>query len=374
MILAAFPNDPISAYLAKGEIKENYFNPGGMFDQVHLITLAKEDARPDRVRSLAGRAELFIHPVGRPGPLTLPFFFDPVGDLVKAIAPDLIRAHNPWVGRGPGRLRRPEAGDSGPDLPPHRERPAPPLRQEPEIPVGQAPGALLAEKGRDRGLRLRLPEGLRPPPRGPGKRPRSTTRSTRPSSPGRRPGVSTTRSGSSGWAGWTPRRPRISSIKALAGLGPERRAELTLIGQGSLRPSLERLVSDLGLSGRVRFVGSVDHARIQEHYHRADILALATHYEGFCIPILEAMAAGLPVLASDTPPLDEIIGGAGLIVDKTPEAFAQALGGWIDDPRPALALGRAAAVRARELDGEVMEAREVALYGEILNRTRGGGS
>ncbi len=147
---------------------------------------------------------------------------------------------------------------------------------------------------------------------------------------------------------------------------------MTLIGRGSLRPSLERLASELGVAERVRFIDSVDHARIQEHYHQADLLALATHYEGFCIPVLEAMAAGLPVLASNTPPLDEIIGPTGLIVEKTPEAFARALASWIDDPGPALALGRAAAKRARELDGEVMEAREVELYREILNRARGG--
>ena len=60
--------------MAKGEIKENYFNPGGMFDQVHLITLAKEDVPPQMVQGLAGRARLFIHPIGRPNPLTSALF------------------------------------------------------------------------------------------------------------------------------------------------------------------------------------------------------------------------------------------------------------------------------------------------------------
>ena len=84
------------------------------------------------------------------------------------------------------------------------------------------------------------------------------------------------------------------------------------------------------------------------------------------------MAAGLPVLASNTPPLDEIIGDAGLIVDKTPEAFGRTLAGWLDDPGPALALGRRAALRAKELDGEVMEAREVELYKDIMDKYQGG--
>lgn len=367
MKLVAFPNDPISAYLAKGEIKENYFNPGGMFDQVHLITLAKEDAPPKEVRSLAGEAELFIHPIGRPGPLTLPFFLDPVTKLVKAIGPDLIRAHNPWAG---GTM----AAYAGKRL---------------GIPALVYLHIENDERRRfDRSLKFRLvkpleryslknatvavcvSDFLEGYARRYGARRTATVYNkvytaqfARPAPEGFHDPARIL------WVGrLDPQKAPEVVIQALAALPPEKRAELTLIGKGSLEPSLRRLVAGLGLEDRVRFIGAVDHAGIQEHYHRADILALATRYEGFCIPILEAMAAGLPVLASDTPPLGEILGGTGMIVDNTPEAFAQVLEGWISDPGPALALGREAARRARELDGEVMEAREVELYRELLGR------
>ena len=373
MILAAFPNDPISAYVAKGEIKENYFNPGGMFDQVHLITLAKEDVPPRMVQGLAGRARLFIHPIGRPNPLTLPFFFDPVTKLVKAIGPDLIRAHNAWAG---GAM----AVYAGKRL---------------NIP---ALVFLHIENDQrrkyDRGLKFRLVKPLEKyslknstaavcvsgflegyARRNGAKRTATvynkvyTAQFARPAPEIFHDPVRILYVGR-----LDPQKAPDVLLRAVAMLGPERQVELTLIGQGSLKPSLVGLASKLGLGDRVRFIDSVDHAEIQNRYHQADIFALATHYEGFCIPVLEAMAAGLPVLASDTPPLDEIIGEAGLIVDKTPEAFARALETWLDDPSQALDLGRRAAQRAKELDGEVMEAREVELYMDILKNHQGGGS
>ena len=84
-----------------------------------------------------------------------------------------------------------------------------------------------------------------------------------------------------------------------------------MIGDGVNRQALELLAADLGLVDRVRFLGSVPHACIQEYYVRADLFALATHYEGFGMPVLEAMAAGLPVVVCDTDPLPEILGECG---------------------------------------------------------------
>ena len=371
--LVAFSNDPVSAYLAKGEIKENYFNPGGLFDQVHLITPAQEDVSPGEVRSLAGRAELFIHPVGRPGFLSLPFLFKPVTRLVRALRPDLIRAHNAWAA---GAL----AVHAGKKLKiptliylhienDQRRRFDPALKYRLVKPLeryslrGAAAAvcvsgfleAYAARYGARRTVtvynKVYAAQFARPAPQG-------FHDPVRVLCVGR----------------LDPQKAPDIILRAVASLDPEQRVELTLIGQGSLKPGLERLASELGIADRVGFIGAVPHAEIQKHYRRADIFALATHYEGFCIPVLEAMAAGLPVLVSDTPPLGEIIGETGLIVDKTPEAFGRALGAWIEDPGPALALGRQAAVRAAELDGKVMEDREVELYKELLAGTRGGRS
>jgi len=61
-----FPGDPLKKYYAKGEVKERYWNPKNIFDEVHVISLCDDDIEPERVRDFAGKAQLFIHPIGRP--------------------------------------------------------------------------------------------------------------------------------------------------------------------------------------------------------------------------------------------------------------------------------------------------------------------
>jgi glycosyltransferase involved in cell wall biosynthesis len=152
-------------------------------------------------------------------------------------------------------------------------------------------------------------------------------------------------------------------IEALAGLDE---VELTIIGDGSRADRLEALVSRLDLRKRVSFIRSVPNSRIHQYYHRADIFAMATHYEGFCIPVLEAMASGLPVIVCDTPPLPEVLGETGLVVGKNALAFQTAIQELLDKPELAFALGRKAQSRAGAISGQIMEEREAALYRRLL--------
>jgi glycosyltransferase involved in cell wall biosynthesis len=145
-------------------------------------------------------------------------------------------------------------------------------------------------------------------------------------------------------------------------------ARLTLIGDGPLRGSLEVLAEQLGVRDRIAFVSAVPHAEIAAYYGRADVFAMATHYEGFCIPVLEAMAAGLPVVASRIGPIEEIVGDAGLLVENTPEAFAEALSCLAADPVLRAALGQQARARASDIDGTMMEAQERQVYEEALGQ------
>ena len=84
---------------------------------------------------------------------------------------------------------------------------------------------------------------------------------------------------------------------------------LKLIGQSELEEALRRRVRDLDIEDRVEFIRQVPNSEIADHYRQADIFAMATHYEGFCVPVLEAMAAGLPIVASRTGPIPEVLGG-----------------------------------------------------------------
>ena len=95
-------------------------------------------------------------------------------------------------------------------------------------------------------------------------------------------------------------------------------AELVLVGDGDLRPQMQRLAQELGIAERVRFLGR--RPDIPQLLKMADLYVHASNYEGFGIAAVEAMSAGLPVVASDVPGLGEIVKGAGVLVPPRDEA------------------------------------------------------
>jgi glycosyltransferase involved in cell wall biosynthesis len=147
-------------------------------------------------------------------------------------------------------------------------------------------------------------------------------------------------------------------IRAVAPL----EAQLLLIGQGELEERLKALVAELGIGEKVEFIPRVPNEDIHEYYQKVDIFAMATHYEGFCIPVLEAMAAGLPIVASETEPIPEILGNAGITVPLEPTDFTRELSRLMADAELRRSLGERARERAEELDGELMEEREAEIY------------
>jgi glycosyltransferase involved in cell wall biosynthesis len=101
-------------------------------------------------------------------------------------------------------------------------------------------------------------------------------------------------------------------------------ADLVLVGDGDLRPQMERVAHELGIGQRVHFLGR--RPDIPQLLKMADLYVHASNYEGFGIAAVEAMAAGLPVVASDVPGLAEIVRGAGLLVPPgDDEALAKAI-------------------------------------------------
>ena len=81
----------------KGEVKKRYWNPGGVFDAVHVIVLADEDIEAEKVQRVAGDAELTIHPVGKFRIINIYELRRAVCDRVQAIKPDIVRGHGPFL-------------------------------------------------------------------------------------------------------------------------------------------------------------------------------------------------------------------------------------------------------------------------------------
>jgi len=102
---------------------------------------------------------------------------------------------------------------------------------------------------------------------------------------------------------------------------------LYLIGDGTSRPRLERLVRSLGLGDRVEFVGSCPNERLREWYSAADLSCVTSAREGWPNVVLESLACGTPVVATRVWGTPEILRSPdlGILVDQTPDGVATGL-------------------------------------------------
>jgi glycosyltransferase involved in cell wall biosynthesis len=126
----------------------------------------------------------------------------------------------------------------------------------------------------------------------------------------------------------------IDAVTAVEGV------ELDVVGSGPELDALRRRAARNGVADRVRFSGALPHALVLERLAQSDVFVSASSYEGLPHTHLEALAAGLPVVAADRGGTREVIthGVDGWLLDAVDaDAFASALGSLRDD-RPALAV------------------------------------
>jgi glycosyltransferase involved in cell wall biosynthesis len=145
-------------------------------------------------------------------------------------------------------------------------------------------------------------------------------------------------------------------------------ARVVLVGDGRLAGALRKQAHDLGIESRVRFLGAVpDGARLLP---LLDVYVLPSHIEGMSMGLIEAMAAGRPIVATDAGGNAEnvIDGVSGLIVPpRAPDRLADAILTLLKDPDRARAMGEQARRRAREhFTVDTMVRRMEQLYRECL--------
>jgi glycosyltransferase involved in cell wall biosynthesis len=118
-------------------------------------------------------------------------------------------------------------------------------------------------------------------------------------------------------------------ISAYARLSQEvrNRYQLVIVGKKDRSyPDLERLTREMSLEQRVIFTGYVSDGDLEALYACAGLFVLPSFNEGFGLPVLEAMAHGVPAIASNRASLPEVVGTAGVLVDPTDhEALAKAM-------------------------------------------------
>jgi glycosyltransferase involved in cell wall biosynthesis len=145
-----------------------------------------------------------------------------------------------------------------------------------------------------------------------------------------------------------------------------------LAGQGVLRAELQKRVNELGLTNRVHFLGL--RRDIPDVLGAADIFALSSDYEGNPLSVIEAMAAGLPVISTVAGGVPELLqnGKEGFIVQPgRVEEFSEAMMTLLNDPTLRRSMGSSAAARAREnFDVSAMVRAYEELYDEMPARSR----
>ena len=131
-------------------------------------------------------------------------------------------------------------------------------------------------------------------------------------------------------------------------------ASLILVGNGELRGTLELLAQALGLAGRVHFLGEVTPEEVRAVMNVCDLFMFPSVYEAMPMALMEAMAAGMPIVASDIPANREVLQNTGVIVPANPQDLSHAAKGLLADAHYAKAMGRKAAERARQFSIDAM--------------------
>lgn len=375
-LLVLFP-DPISPLIAKGEITDRYFNPGDLFDEVHLVTTCADSFPVEQIQRMAGQARLVCHQLETPPR----FFWRTLGwqralmggwlagarALGVRIQPRLIRCYGPHINALAGAAIRDATG----------ARLVVSLHTRPDVYFTPS----VVERWRMRAVERLYRRGLRLADRvvaiyksqapylarvGIEKfdlayniiNPKHIVRKTAYGLSGRARIVSVGR--------LLPGKAPTSLVRACADLD----VELTIIGDGPLRQQLQEEARSCGLAERCRFIPSMANDEVCARLHEWDVFATHSDYPEIPKAVLEPFLVGMPIVinrpASDLVP--EYEEAPCRVVEDRPDEYRSALAALLSDDRQREQLGRAAAEHAwRVWSPEMTERRYADIYREMMS-------
>ncbi len=183
---------------------------------------------------------------------------------------------------------------------------------------------------------------------------------------------------SGGGADWlfvgrvTPSKAQHDLVKALACYrrfyDPKARLHLVGAGMGDDYPrALRRFAAGLGLGAAVHLTGPVSDAALAAYFATADVFVCASEHEGFCVPVVEAMSLGVPVVALSATAVSETAAGAALLLDdKSPMELATAVHRVLSDGALRRALVAAGQRRGDEFSLDASRRRWAAAVDEAV--------
>ncbi|MGI0057393.1 MAG: glycosyltransferase family 4 protein [Nitrosarchaeum sp.] len=371
MKLCVFPNDPIYTYYEKGEIKERYFNPCNIFDELHIISLTDKDVEESKVQAIAGKAKLKIHGVGKINVSNCKQNVKRIKELVQTINPDIIRSYNALVEGWLASI----------------------CSSELNIPLFVSLHTQYDYRRRfykktnlKKYLALKYTEKFIEP--FVLKKADKITIIYKIIEPyvikhgGKKPELLYNRIDYERFSNAAQieslQKPMIISVGSLIKekyhqciieAMKQIDAHCLIIGNGYLYDELINLIKKTNQENKITIMKSVPNHEIPRYYKSAQVFALAydPELEGLPIPVMEAMAAGLPVIipypkGKYSEGLEEI----ALFSERNPSSFAQNINKVLYDPILHKELSLKSLSKAKDFDSSIIEKREAEIYAELV--------
>lgn len=140
----------------------------------------------------------------------------------------------------------------------------------------------------------------------------------------------------------TPLKGLYYLLQAVHEIAQKREIKLTVIGTPKKNGGIEKLIEKLQIADLIDFTGRITDEEFVKQYAKASIAIVPSVYEGFGLPVGEAMASGIPVISTTGGALPEVAGDAAVLVPpEQPKALAKAIMELLDDPERLEKLGKA---------------------------------
>ncbi len=165
-------------------------------------------------------------------------------------------------------------------------------------------------------------------------------------------------------SGFSPQKDQITLLKAITLL--PNNVSLILVGDGPLLNNAKDIAKQLGIDKRVLFLGQRED--IPQLIKMSDIYVLSSHFEGFCLAILEGMASRKPCIASNINGLKGTIGKAGLLFEKSNHIeLSEKLQLLLNDEKLSKKVSEQCLKRSKKFDISIMVENHIKLYQTLLS-------
>ena len=168
-----------------------------------------------------------------------------------------------------------------------------------------------------------------------------------------------------------PRKNLIRTIEAYSELSESIRKRIPLViagMKGWLTKEIESRIFSLKVRDEVRWLGYIPSIQLPLLYSAASMLVYPSLYEGFGLPVLEAMASGIPVITSDRSPMLEVSGDVAIMIDPgDTDLLRSAMHNLLEDRQEAINRGTRGIERAHQFSWKICAEKTLKVYRSVIS-------